>query len=153
MRITVLKEGNMKRHITVCCLVSLWGLTGVWAEAGQSATFLSPLAVAAAREGGTKTGMKVTNAPKSAATPRRRQVAQTCEQAALAVIRQQSSGHVQQVHLGDEGNPQSLSLAANTLLTGTGQIRQDAFWHDFYFSCEVSADGGEVLNFSYTLIS
>ncbi|RYM64496.1 hypothetical protein BSQ98_10645 [Serratia liquefaciens] len=130
---------------TVCCLVVVWGLMVGWTGAIYSATFLSPHAVLGAR------AALATKAAND--TTVRRRVIQACEQAALTTIRRQSTHAVQQVRLGDEGNPLSLSLATDTLLTGTGQIRQDAFWHDFYFSCEVSVDGGEVLNFSYTLIS
>lgn len=121
----------MLRHFTVVCLMGLWGLAVVWGEAARAA-------------------------PGNNATPpatRRHQVVQACEKAALALIRRQSPRDVQQVDLGDEGNPHSLALTDGALLTGTGQIRQDVFWHDFYFSCEVSPDSGEVLTFSYTLIS
>lgn len=143
----------MQRPVSVCCLVVAWGLAPGWSDVARPGTFLSPHAVSIARAGPTVKGAA---APKTAgdATARRlHRVIQACEQAALTTIRRQSTHAVQQVSLGDEGNPQSLSLTADTLLTGTGQMRQDAFWHDFYFGCEVSADGGEALNFSYTLIS
>ncbi|HFI5337048.1 TPA: DUF930 domain-containing protein [Serratia liquefaciens] len=140
----------MQRRIIVVCLVGAWGLAVLWAETARAATFLVPHAGVHARA---DPEVKDSKDAQDAPTRRWHRVVQVCEHAALAAIRRQSPGDVQQVSLGDEGNPLSLTLADDVLLTGTGQIRQDAFWHDFYFSCEVSPGGEEVLNFSYTLIS
>lgn len=142
----------MQRYLTVFCLLAVCALM-IWGNTSHCAPFLLSGAMGKLRGGYTTATAKDTPDTKDTADPRRQHVVQVCKEAALVAIRQLSLQDVQQVHLGEVDNPHSLVLAADTLLTGTGHLRQDGFWHDFYFSCEVSLEGGEVLNFSYTLVS
>jgi hypothetical protein len=72
-----------------------------------------------------------------------------CRPAALSVLKKQTPG-VDRVFLGTD-DPQTLTLASNSRLTGSGQFRTTQGWTDFTFTCDVNAETGKVTAFQPVL--
>lgn len=56
------------------------------------------------------------------------------------------------VFLGSD-DPGTLSLTADKLLTGSGQVRTANDWTEFTFNCELDPDTGKALSFTTSLSS
>lgn len=69
-----------------------------------------------------------------------------CRPLALQRLRQTDRA-IDRVFLGDT-NPQSLSLAGNTLLQGTGQARSGNAWKTFSFACKLDPASGRASTFA-----
>ena len=71
-----------------------------------------------------------------------------CRPAALPVL-ERADKSVDKVFLGTD-SPESLTLATDGRLTGSGQYRNSKGWQDISFTCEVTPETGKVKSFSWT---
>ena len=72
-----------------------------------------------------------------------------CRPAALPALQKQVPG-ADRVFLGTD-DPVTLTLASNESLTGIGQVRAEAGWRDFTFTCTLDPKTGKAAGFQAVL--